>query len=99
MFRVAQEALTNAMRHSGAANAWVELGVADGRFMVSVRDDGAGFDAAEVLEHAAAGRGIGLVGMQERVALAGGTMDIRARTAQGCTVTASFPVSGTRAEA
>jgi len=91
-FRVAQEALTNVMRHSGAAHAWVELALAEGALRLSVRDDGTGFDPARALERAGSGEGLGLLGMRERASLAGGTLDIRSQPAQGCTVTATFPL-------
>lgn len=96
-FRVAQEALTNVMRHSGAANAWIDLAVVEGALRLSVRDDGAGFEVAKALDRTGTDGGFGLLGMQERVALAGGTLDIRSEPAQGCTVTATFPFSGSGA--
>jgi signal transduction histidine kinase len=92
-FRIAQESLTNVLRHAQARNAWVSLDLREGNLVLTVRDDGVGFDA-----EAARGRGgVGLLGMQERMALAGGTLDIRSEPAQGCTVTATFPLSGSGA--
>jgi PAS domain S-box-containing protein len=93
-FRVVQEALTNVMRHSGASNAWVVLGVVGAVLSATVRDDGAGFDVQAVLERDPGGSGLGLPGMRERVALVGGTLDIRSQPGQGCTVTAQFALAG-----
>ena len=91
-FRVVQEALTNTMRHSGAAHAWVTLSATGKELRVEVRDDGAGFDVDQVLQRTAAQSGIGLYGMRERVALAGGTLDIRSAPGQGCAIVAIFPL-------
>jgi two-component system sensor histidine kinase UhpB len=94
-FRVVQEALTNVLRHSGAANAWVDLSAGDGVVRVAVRDDGSGFDADKLLQPASSG--LGLLGMRERCSFAGGTLDIRSQQGQGCTVTAIFPMSSAEA--
>jgi PAS domain S-box-containing protein len=94
-FRVVQEALTNVLRHSGAANAWVDLSASDGVVRVAVRDDGSGFDADKLLQPASSG--LGLLGMRERCSFAGGTLDIRSQQGQGCTVTAIFPMSSAEA--
>lgn len=88
-FRVAQEALTNVVRHARAANVWLRLFLPEGRVALSVRDDGCGFDPA-----AAGGSSVGLVGMEERVALAGGSLDLRSAPGAGTTVVAVFPAGG-----
>jgi len=67
VYRVAQEALTNVAKHAGAARASLVLRSVPGALEVEVADDGDGFDPA------APTAGFGLVGMRERVALAGGT--------------------------
>lgn len=87
-YRVAQEALTNVARHAQAGRVTLDAGLADGRLTVVVSDDGRGFAADE----RAASGGLGLVGMRERVALAGGTLAIRSVPGQGTTVRADFPV-------
>ncbi len=66
IYRIAQEGLTNAIRHAPGARVWVEVSRADGEVRVCIRDDGAGPGDA--------GRGFGLVGLAERVALHGGTL-------------------------
>jgi signal transduction histidine kinase len=83
-FRVAQEAITNVLRHASAANLWVRLACADGRLELSVRDDGAGFDLD------AGRRSLGLLGMEERVALAGGELEVRSAPGQGTSLRARF---------
>ena len=90
-FRVAQEAITNVLRHARARNLWVRLFDSAGRLALSVRDDGQGFDVRAV-------RGMGLAGMEERTALAGGSLELRAAPGKGTVVLATFPVPSRRAE-
>jgi len=91
-FRVAQEAINNIVRHSKAANVWLRLFFAGERLALSVRDDGAGFDVTAAQRRAAAGESLGVVSMEERVALAGGTLQIHSAPGQGTVIVASFPV-------
>jgi two-component system sensor histidine kinase UhpB len=83
-FRVAQEAITNVLRHAQARNLWVRLYDDGGRLALSVRDDGSGFDVRAV-------RGLGLAGMEERTALVGGSLELRAAPGKGTVVLAKFP--------
>jgi two-component system sensor histidine kinase UhpB len=81
VYRVAQEALTNVARHSGARRAWLTLGLdGDGRVALTLRDDGRGF---ELGTHA---RGAGLRGMRERAVLIGASLDVETRPGRGTTV-------------
>ena len=75
-FRVVQEALTNVTRHSNARNVHVELHRESGALTVCVHDDGSGFDVAEARRRATLGGSLGLVGMEERVTLAGGRLEV-----------------------
>ena len=92
-FRVAQEAITNVLRHAQAKHLWVRLFTADGRLALSVRDDGAGFDLDAARRRAVAGGHLGVVGMEERVALAGGSFELRSAPGQGTVLLATFPLS------
>ena len=89
-FRVAQEAINNIVRHAAAGNVWLRLFVAGDRLALSVRDDGAGFDVRAAQKRAAAGESLGVVSMEERVALAGGTLQIHSTPGQGTVIVASF---------
>lgn len=91
-FRVAQEAINNIVRHSKAANVWLRLFLAGEQLALSVRDDGVGFDVTAAQRRAAAGESLGVVSMEERVALAGGTLQIHSAPKQGTVIVASFPV-------
>jgi PAS domain S-box-containing protein len=90
LFRVAQEALNNVIRHSGAGSAEVALRQMDGGMFLSVRDDGVGFDPAK----AGSGRHLGLASMGERVRLANGTLDIESAPGRGTSVIAWLPFDG-----
>ena len=93
LLRVTQEALVNVARHAGARKVWVELrfGPEDSDGMqcicLRVQDDGRGFDV-EALEQQRGG--FGLVGMHERVAMRGGTLDISSRPGQGSEIRAGI---------
>jgi signal transduction histidine kinase len=89
-FRVAQEAINNVLRHAGASNLWLRLFTASGQLALSVRDDGAGFDADAARRRAAAGASLGLVGMEERTALAGGSFELRTSPGHGTVMLATF---------
>jgi PAS domain S-box-containing protein len=90
-FRVVQEAVTNAARHGRAKQVSVMLCRENGSLELAVRDDGAGFDVAAARDRAARGDSLGLLGMQERVRLAGGTIDIRSAPGQGTEIRITLP--------
>jgi len=90
-FRVAQEALTNVLKHSKPQSVEVQVMKRGANLELTVRDDGTGFDADSAFRRAAAGESFGLLGMQERVRLAGGTLVIRSEQGQGSEVQATFP--------
>src|SRR3984957_19620135 len=87
-FRVAQEALTNVVRHARAQTVSVELDRAPEVLHLVVRDDGIGFDVATAQQ----GASLGLLGMRERVTLLGGELDCKSAPGRGTEVHAFFPV-------
>ncbi len=91
-FRVAQEAITNAVRHAKAAHLAVEVRLRDATLELAVRDDGVGFSVADAMDRALSGQSLGLLGMQERVALVQGTVTVESQPAGGTTVRAYLPV-------
>jgi len=93
VYRIVQEALTNVARHSGAAKAGVVLERRAGYIHLVVEDDGRGFDPEHAtLPLADKMLGLGLLGMRERTALVGGTMDIESEPGKGTTVFVRFPI-------
>jgi signal transduction histidine kinase len=91
-FRVAQEALTNVMRHSKARAVAVDLSKRNGHLHLRVRDDGVGFDAAALRREAVQGASLGLLSMEERASLAGGGLELNTAPGQGTEVHAWFPL-------
>ena len=91
-FRVAQEAINNVLRHAQARNLWLHLAMVGGRLELSVRDDGCGFDVESVRRRAGAAGSLGLAGMEERVALVGGSFELRSLPGKGTVMLASFPL-------
>jgi two-component system, NarL family, sensor histidine kinase UhpB len=85
VYRVAQEALMNASRHSGAARIEVSLEPCDSRVRLEVADNGSGFAFSEE------GKGLGLDGMRERALLVGGALEIDSRPGKGTTVRLEVP--------
>jgi signal transduction histidine kinase len=88
LYRVAQEALRNVERHAGCRRAAIAVRVGDGVVELTVRDDGRGFDPAA----RRGGRGLGLVSMDERLRLLGGTLEIRSKPGKGTQVIARAPL-------
>jgi signal transduction histidine kinase len=91
-FRVAQEALTNIVRHARASTATVELRKLDGHLHLFVRDDGVGFDVTALREQAVLGASLGLLSMEERATLADGGFECKSTPGQGTEIHAWFPL-------
>jgi signal transduction histidine kinase len=83
VFRIAQEALHNALRHAGAQRVAVRLAARDGGLVLEVSDDGAGFDPADPEVRS---RRLGLTSMEERARRLGGRVEIRSTRGAGTTV-------------
>jgi two-component system sensor histidine kinase UhpB len=85
LYRIVQEALSNVVRHSGAATARVSLSRGDEGVVVRIRDFGRGFVAGTA--STTLGGGLGLLGMQERAAGVGGRVSVRSEIGQGTEIT------------
>jgi len=96
LYRIVQEALTNAVKHAKAGNVWIRAWRENLLLCCSIRDDGGGFDSSQA--HTAPGRkGLGLIAMQERVTAIGGTLRIESRLGQGTEVAIRLPLEGDHA--
>ncbi len=93
LYRVVQEALSNVAKHADAHTVRVTLDRAGGDVVATVVDDGRGFDLATAIDVAPTGRGLGLLGMRERLALVGGDLEIDAPLDRGTRVRARVPLS------
>lgn len=95
VYRIVLEALTNVARHAGASRVNIVLETSGAGVHAIVEDDGRGFD----VESAPGAHRLGLLGMTERAALAGGTLVVESSPGRGTTVIARFPVAGARGAA
>jgi PAS domain S-box-containing protein len=89
-FRIAQEAITNALRHSHATRVEVDVQRENGNLRLLIRDNGLGFDAGSVQAQTA---GLGLIGIKERAALIGGRAKIISSPNKGTTVEVFLPLT------
>jgi signal transduction histidine kinase len=89
IYRVLQEALHNCARHSNAATVRVRVQQAGGRITLSIQDDGLGFDTAQI-------KGLGLLGIQERVNRLGGICRVHSSPGRGTVLSVELPVPSGR---
>lgn len=92
IYRVVQEALTNIARHSSAGDATIELTHEHERLRCTIRDDGVGFDTKLVRPGDGGHRGLGLLGIRERLDALGGRMQIRSTPAAGTELSVAVPI-------
>lgn len=95
LFRIAQEALANAVRHAGARHLVLELGPHRGGLCLRVQDDGRGFDPAVM--HAGERSGLGLRNMRERLEALGGRLELHTAPGRGCCIEGYVPRRALRA--
>jgi PAS domain S-box-containing protein len=91
-FRIVQEALTNVVRHAHAQQVTVELRQEEAALVLSITDDGIGFDVGAARRRAAAGQSLGMIGMHERAELAGGRLSISSVPVHGTRIQVQFPL-------
>ena len=92
-FRIAQEALTNVVRHARATDVAVSLRKEDAILILSVKDDGVGFDHEALQRRAPRAATLGLLGMQERAHAAGGVVEVHSRISKGTEIRLKLPLS------
>ena len=94
LFRVVQEAIINVAKHADSENVYVSLEFGDSGIEVEIEDDGKGFDLEEVLEAARKGTylGLGILGMEERIALLDGTFSVWSEPGKGTRIRVSVPI-------
>ena len=94
VFRIFQEILTNVLRHSQAANVYIELRLAGSQLELVVKDDGRGITESETANT----RSLGLLGMKERALLVGGEVNILGENGKGTTVMVRVPTKASLSE-
>jgi two-component system, chemotaxis family, sensor kinase Cph1 len=87
IYRIAQEALTNVVKHASARSISIVVTTAEGMVRTMIEDDGVGFAFSAVREEA-----LGLVGMRERALLLGGRFDVESSPGGGTTIVAEIPL-------
>jgi signal transduction histidine kinase len=92
LFRVVQEAINNIARHAAARNVYISFHLDDKAVTVELEDDGIGFDMVELALSPDSGQGLGLMGMQERIEVLGGEMEITTATGYGTQVEIRVPI-------
>lgn len=92
-FRIAQEAIQNIARHSKATHVHIQLNRDDEQVVMKIIDNGQGIELEMINESREAGHGLGLEGMRERAALAGGTVTINSTSGQGTAVSVIIPLT------
>jgi len=91
IFQVLRESLSNVRKHSQARNLWVLVDLSSSPWVLTVRDDGRGFDVRRVAEDPKKVGSYGLVGMRERAELIGGALEIVSQSLEGTLVTLIGP--------
>jgi PAS domain S-box-containing protein len=91
-FRITQEALTNIVRHANASEIVIQLARNENQLLLSIKDNGVGFDPSGLRKRTPRAATLGLVSMQERAHAAGGTVEIHSRIARGTEVRFKLPV-------
>ena len=94
VYHIAREGVMNAMKHSGATNVWIDLRMEDDDVLLTIRDDGVGFD----IDAPGPEGHFGLAMMRERAQVAGGTYSVESARGRGTTISVRVPASWLRAE-
>ncbi len=97
-FRITQEALTNIVKHAQATNVQIQLTFNDPILKLVISDNGSGFETEKYLRQKATTPAWGLLGMQERVALVGGELQIHSQVGKGTTIDVCLPFLNTGVE-
>lgn len=96
LHQIVHEAFSNVLRHAHAKHVWVELGVAERRLSLRIRDDGVGYDPDQAERRARRGAAQGLANLRRRAELIGATLQLEGRPGQGAAVSLTMPVGTVR---
>lgn len=93
IYRIVQEALTNVLKHAQASAVSVLVEQRANELRMIIEDDGVGFERSQSTGNGTGGRRVGLIGMAERVALAGGTLTIESEPGMGTSIYLHIPLN------
>ncbi len=93
LFRVIQEVVHNIARHADAKNVNISMNIKKTAIKIHIKDDGRGFDVTEAMITKDSPRGLGLLGMKERVELVGGRLDIKSHSGGGTEINIEIPLN------
>jgi signal transduction histidine kinase len=96
LYRITQEALNNIYKHAEARNVNVVVERRRNEMLLIIEDDGKGFESSDVRSGKELGSELGVVGMRERAAIVGGTLEIESAPGKGTTIFAKVPIKETR---
>jgi PAS domain S-box-containing protein len=99
LYRITQEALTNVRKHADTTHVSLSIGRLGQEVRLRVRDHGRGFGESEMVRAGGPGERVGISGMQERVALLGGTFQVLSRPGSGTLIVARVPFEGSGEDA
>lgn len=96
LYRITQEALNNIYKHAEARNVNVVVERRRNEMLLIIEDDGKGFEPSDIRSGKESGSELGVVGMRERAAIVGGTLEIESAPGKGTTIFAKVPIKETR---
>ena len=94
-FRVAQEAITNVVRHAQATRLTIEVNLVDEMLGLKITDNGVGFELSTAMHNASQGRNLGLLNIHERIELIGGHLQVQTAPHQGTCIHVQIPINTT----
>lgn len=97
LFRIVQEALTNARKHSQATQILLSLAIVSDRIRLNIEDNGVGFYESSQDKLAVEGK-FGLIGIRERAKLSGGSVDIQSKVGSSTAIVVDMPIHGEEKE-
>jgi len=92
VLRIVQEGLTNIRKYAKASEAFVNLELKDEELIVTIQDNGEGFDIEETLAKSTEKKSLGIMGMKERAELLGGSLEITSHLGEGTRIVANIPL-------
>ena len=98
LFRIIQEAIHNIVKHAEARNVRIQLEVKGGKITAIIHDDGKGFDVDTIFRSKTGAQSLGLLGIQERATLLGGTFSIESSFGQGTRLIVEIPIASSLGE-